>query len=674
MKLFTLLGLLIMATMGHSQYYYLEYSGNTPGGLNQDPAYPEGSGQVSGWTEIVGPSVATPAWSTQQSIPFSFNFNGAAVTNYYASSTGVLTFNATPGTAPSATPAALPSASIPDNSVCVWGMNASGTNDYVSVKTFGTAPNRQLWVHWGSCVNGTHSWSYWSIVLEETTNNIYLVEQRNSASGNGALSCGIQINGSTAYAVAGSPSVGSNAGSSAESDDDYYYQFIYGTQPANEIELLSVDTDPVIVAGNYTIQGTIKNLGSSTMTQFDVDWNDGTSHNQTITGVNIASGAEYQFSHPTPLAAVAGQTYTVDVCATVTGDVNANNNCIDNTTLVTASQTGTRLTLLELFTSSTCPPCYTLNYVTFDGNGLNDYLASENANDVNNAGIAVVKHQVDWPGAGDHAWNNDVDTRTSYYGITGAPTPVTDGTQYDNTTYNSSDVNYHKAQPAFMDITGTYSMNGTTITVDVEVDPYMNVSSGKLFIALCDKYYAAGGSGDNFTNGETEYHHVLRKLIPSASGKTVNLTVGNQYTTQETYNYSVHSGGGFPAQGSFDLHEGAEQEVVIYVQAQDGTILNAAIASVANVGIEDNKKDHQVMVFPNPTDDIANIAVKLDQTSDVQINVVNTLGQTVYANQLGQVNGFQNVQLDTDKLDAGIYMINININGDIVTKKLNVVK
>ncbi|MBL0071768.1 MAG: hypothetical protein IPP34_08130 [Bacteroidetes bacterium] len=74
----------------------------------------------------------------------------------------------------------LPSALIPDNSVCVWGLQATGANDNIVVKTFGTAPNRQYWIFFTSysIPGNTAGWTYWSIVLEETSNKIYLVDQR----------------------------------------------------------------------------------------------------------------------------------------------------------------------------------------------------------------------------------------------------------------------------------------------------------------------------------------------------------------------------------------------------------------------------------------------------------------------------------------------------------------
>jgi len=336
MRLSLIAGLTLFGQLAFGQYYYTTGSGDTPGGLNQDPAYPAGSGQVAGWNSILGPSVGTPTWSANQTIPFAFNFNGAPVTSYKVSSTGVLTFTTGAVAVPGATPAALPDAAIPDNSVCAWGLEASGTNDNVSTKTFGSAGSQQEWIHFSSCTNGSIGWSYWSIVLEEGSDNIYIVDQRNTT-GTGALSVGIQIDAATAYSDAASPAVGATAGTDFNSADDFYYTFIQGTQPQNEVELVSFDLLPYVGVGGTDIMGTVQNLGSDPITTLTVTWDDGTGPYMDNIPVNIASNASYNFTSPTQLNAVAGTGYTIDLNVTITGDADLTNNDLQMGTVALTS-------------------------------------------------------------------------------------------------------------------------------------------------------------------------------------------------------------------------------------------------------------------------------------------------------------------------------------------------
>lgn len=149
-KLLTLLALSCALT-GFSQYYVLPNinAGTNPGGLNTDAEFPVGGGLPAGWSNVLSSS-ASPIWSSSQTLPFSFQFNGSSVSSYRVSSTGVLTFMSTPGTAPGTSNTGLPSNVIPDLSIMAWGLDLSGGNDAVVSKTFGSSPNRQHWVFFTS--------------------------------------------------------------------------------------------------------------------------------------------------------------------------------------------------------------------------------------------------------------------------------------------------------------------------------------------------------------------------------------------------------------------------------------------------------------------------------------------------------------------------------------------
>ena len=180
---------------------------------------------------------ASPTWSAIQTLPFSFDFNGTAVTDYKVSSSGVLTFTTAAATAPAYTNAAIPNANIPDNSVLLWGLAGTGANDEIVTQTL---EQRVLDNIGFSSYDGGGSWSYWSIVLEEGSNKIYLVDQRHGTTAAPALTAGIQINATEAYSVAGSPSLSNLAAQDPTDADNYYYEFIQGTLPGDNIEMTSL--------------------------------------------------------------------------------------------------------------------------------------------------------------------------------------------------------------------------------------------------------------------------------------------------------------------------------------------------------------------------------------------------------------------------------------------------
>lgn len=105
-------------------------------------------------------------------------------------------------------------------------------------KTFGTAPNRQhwIWFNFFKDANISDGWTYWGVVLEETTNKIYIVDMKTLCVTSGQLcnnnvkiSAGIQVDGATATSVAGSPNLGALQITSNifDASDNSYYEFIF---------------------------------------------------------------------------------------------------------------------------------------------------------------------------------------------------------------------------------------------------------------------------------------------------------------------------------------------------------------------------------------------------------------------------------------------------------------
>ncbi|MEY4193520.1 MAG: hypothetical protein RJA00_1751, partial [Bacteroidota bacterium] len=303
----TILSLMALVSLGafaQTGYYVAPGTGSgNPGGLNGDAEYPPGGGLPTGWTTLItGPQ--NEMWSASQNMPFAFKFNDQDVTSYKVAANGVVTFDVATTITPSAVNGDLPNAGIPNQSVCVWGVGATATGDYVVSKTFGTAGKRQHWIQYNSCseANIGTGWIYASIVLEEGTNNIYIVDQRYNGTAASKISMGVQIDGSTAIKVSGTPAYGMKAVNDPTTADNVFYSFIPGSQPANEagITALNVAKYLSLNSAPYDISMSIINGGSSAITSLDVEYtiDGGAAVSGKITGLNIASGATGTAVHP----------------------------------------------------------------------------------------------------------------------------------------------------------------------------------------------------------------------------------------------------------------------------------------------------------------------------------------------------------------------------------------
>jgi len=318
-KITSLLLLLFAVITVNAQIYYIipAVPGN-PGNLNNDSESPVGQGLPASWTTILSGNKNTPTWSPTQNIPFSFEYNSATETQYKVSSSGVLTFDAaTSVSAPSYTNATLPNASLPDKCVMIWGLRGTGSNDNIVTKTFGTAPNRQHWIMFTSfsfANSGNNGYAYFSIVLEETTNHIYVVDQRKS--GNMSLTIGTQVNSSVAYYVPGTPNVPGLAGTNSNSSDNYHYSFYPGPQPATDASAQQILLASPIAFNQapYTLQVKIGNYGTNTITSGTLNYriNGGATLSTAFTGLSIPTMGNVMLTHPTPWNPALG-TYTIEM-------------------------------------------------------------------------------------------------------------------------------------------------------------------------------------------------------------------------------------------------------------------------------------------------------------------------------------------------------------------------
>jgi hypothetical protein len=95
------------------------------------------------------------------------------------------------------------------------------------------------------------------------------------------------------------------------------------------------------------------------------------------------------------------------------------------------------------------------------------------------------------------------------------------------------------------------------------------------------------------------------------------------------------------------------------------TVVIVAINNIANVS--------NLSLFPNPTN--ANVFVELElvETATVQINITNSIGQLVISKELTNVQS-EKVELNTSTLTSGVYMVQLTIGKELVTRKLIVSK
>lgn len=97
---------------------------------------------------------------------------------------------------------------------------------------------------------------------------------------------------------------------------------------------------------------------------------------------------------------------------------------------------------------------------------------------------------------------------------------------------------------------------------------------------------------------------------------------------------------------------------------------SGATATVSGVSENALNSTSNSVIYPNPASNNATLGIDLKNNSNVDITVLNAIGQLVKtANAQGQV-GQNTINIDLSGLSTGIYMVNVKVGNATSTKKL----
>ncbi len=455
--------------------------------------------------------------------------------------------------------------------------------------------------------------------------------------------------GNGSYTISAGGATVASGGQFGTSETTYFQT---GPQAALDLAALTITTPNVVAQGNTNITGQLRNFGSSAVNNFTLNYsvNGGAPVTQTVTAT-IAPNAAYNFSHNTPWNATVGG-HTIAVWASnLNGNADGNSaNDQAQKSVNVATQSITRKTVLEQFTSSTCGPCASLNTSfapMLTGLGTN-HLGSN---------YAAVKYHMNWPSPGnDPSYNPDGNTRRGYYGVTGIPDMYLDGGSMTGTT--ASVMQAAQAKPAFLDLATQALVNGNSVTVQTTLTPFANFpGSHKLHIAITEDSYAYPAS----TTSQDEFHYVMRKMLPNGNGTTLAaLTAGASQSFSPQYTMTV----GGPAQGNYNLWTNM-QNITVVAFVQNNTtkeVLQGSIATIV-VGLDELDGDIRFGLFPNPVNDMLNMDFDMPEAGTARFEVYDQMGKLVHTQSMSAAPGATRSTMDLQHLGNGLYHVTL-VAGD----------
>ncbi|KAA3606237.1 MAG: T9SS C-terminal target domain-containing protein [Calditrichaeota bacterium] len=237
---------------------------------------------------------------------------------------------------------------------------------------------------------------------------------------------------------------------------------------------------------------------------------------------------------------------------------------ISSLMIVNTAFSAQRVVLVEESTSSTCPPCATLNPTI-----------EAAVEQLGQTTVLFLAYHVWWPSPGNDPMflsnQTEVQDRISYYDVNTAPDLVTDGNNTPAQPWSQSGLQTTWAQqalnPAPVAIDANFAVDNGMLSVDGEVslDAGFSVSNNvQVRVAVVEKHI--GYTSPPGTNGETDFAGVFRTFVGGSAGYSANLNNGTF-----TFNGSV----------SVDPVWNMD-EIQVYVWVQDDAtkaVHNAALAS-----------------------------------------------------------------------------------------------
>ncbi|MEO6694053.1 MAG: T9SS type A sorting domain-containing protein [Ignavibacteria bacterium] len=203
-----------------------------------------------------------------------------------------------------------------------------------------------------------------------------------------------------------------------------------------------------------------------------------------------------------------------------------------NAIIIKETNAGDRNILVERFTSSTCPPCATYNP------NLDAFLSSSDPNKVTS-----ISYHMNWPAPGNDPMflSNQIDNtaRRTNYGVNSIPYWFFDGSYIGGVSSGQIQSAYNNRESVLSPLTIVVreTRSGSIVTVKAEIYCEFAVSNPSAFVHFAVIERPVQYPFPPGTNGESLFHDVMRKMLPSATGTPVTLLPGKKITLE--YNYTI---------------------------------------------------------------------------------------------------------------------------------------
>lgn len=171
-------------------------------------------------------------------------------------------------------------------------------------------------------------------------------------------------------------------------------------------------------------------------------------------------------------------------------------------------------------------------------------------------------------------------------------------------------------------------------------------SEMRLIVALTETNIAEAWQG------LSEINFVCREMYPNANGTVI---FGSETTYSNTIQVTIDE--------TFNVNK---CQLIAYIQKwDDGSIQQAAKLDLSSFTNSDIKKTIATSVYPNPANEVINIAA--EETIN-NVEILNMTGQVVYSKNVSAISS----KININELSAGVYFVRVYTDNNVTTHKITV--
>ncbi len=435
--------------------------------------------------------------------------------------------------------------------------------------------------------------------------------------------------------------------------------------------VVGVDRQPTV---------TVRNLGTTAITSFDltIDYN-GSQIVENITGVNIPSLGTYDVAFTNPITLVAGSNSVIATISNVNGmatdDVSSDD--IKTVTINPVVPATGKVVLAEEGTGTWCQWCPR-------GAVMMDRMSANYPQFF--AGVAV--------------HNGDPMTYAPYdqgMGFSSFPNSKTDrGSATDPSNIEAEFLQRITVAPSAL-LTNGAVIDGNILKVSVSAEFVTSISGDyRLACVITEDSVTGTSSGYNQANAyaggssgvmggyellpstvpasQMVYDHVGRVILPDVNGQPNSFPAS--VNTGETHVVDFY----FNIDPDWDM---SKINIISMLIAPNGDIDNAGKATkdeaIANgfiqstvevVAVEELNTFSKFDVYPNPTNGFTYVYLDNSEAKNVSMSIYDLNGKLIVNKEYGMINNSVKLPINTSAFNKGVYIIKLNVDGTVQTKKL----